>query len=230
MKLLIKATLGVLIFCLVGVGGVVAQRNWRHTTLHETLKIDEDCAFDCWFGIRPNGSVYWREVEKKVTAAGAGDVRFRGSLMRVTLPLPDSPAAQFQIRFDEGNADQMCLFTLRFSLGEVVATFGQPQYLWLNTQTQRFLLSVNDLYTIEYRLAYESPAIMVSGTLEVPFEDERFSLSFDTPVSQICTSAISDERPAIDPGELQWRGFSAPVIEFQSFPYIEPSTSGFEFN
>jgi hypothetical protein len=216
--LILTINLGVL-------GGIVGQRWWIKTALGGVIFTDDTCEQECWFGVALPHTTHWREVDAKLQAAGGENVRFRGSIMRFRLPSdkPGLPMGHVQVQLDEeGYATQICLFSTAFSIGDVIATFGEPEYFWLDSTSRRENFSsvtlTSQYYRIDFQMIYPDESIVAEGQLTVysqPTED-ALVLHPETLIAQLCRPGQTD---FVSLKSLpKWNGIYQPAEAYTSFP------------
>ena len=231
MRLFLKLTLGILVISAGILGLLVSQRYWRSTDLDRTLRLSETaCGLDCWFGIPTGEEMNWRDVQANIEAGGGTDMHFRGDTMRLRIPQEDNDAfniGHVQVIFnDAGDPIQTCFFVNQFTLGDVLTTFGTPEYFWFNVNSQRFsfnrTLNQPEFYYMNYQLIYPNTAIVVDGTMHInaetnyPLNNDKIAIPLDTPVDSMCT-----------PGNLdyvtlqrlpKWQGIYKSIEFYEAFP------------
>lgn len=239
MRLLLKLTLGILALSAGILVLLIGQRYWRATDLDRTLQLSEaDCGQDCWFAIPVGDVMNWRDVQTNIEASGGADMRFRGGTMRLRIPQPDNPTfnlGHVQVLFnDEGNPVQTCFFVNDYTIGDVLTTFGTPQYFWVDVTSQRFSFTTGlnqpNFYYITYQMIYSNEIIVVEGTLQIdaetdlPLNNDKQSIPLDAKVAQMCT-----------PGNLDyvtlerlphWEGLYKSIEFYEAYP--PPTSADFE--
>jgi hypothetical protein len=224
MRLLLKLSLVVLSLNTVLLGGTVGQRLWRPTRLGTDMFTNETCDPDCWFGVQL-GQTAWRDARDELTRAGAEQVTYQNQKMNTPLPISDTlhNKGNIQVLFAEGVAQQVCFFTQHYSIAEVIATFGKPDYFWMDETSLRYMYSrltyEEEGFIINFYMIYDKGQTVVKGTLQRPFDYEGIALPMSTPISEIC-----------QPSDLEfnslewmpaWNGFRQDLADYTLTPPFE---------
>ncbi len=223
MQLLMKLTVAFLVLHTIGLGVIVGQRLVNQPHVQELLAIDDACGQDCWFSVPPDGTMQRREIEDRLIGYPTEQIRLRGNYMRFILydEEPSQPVGNLQIALDNGYATEICFSPSQsVMLGDALAAFGPPDYFWLY-RTLRWIPSTQDIEIMQYEVVYNSPDIVLSGTLYVDLEISRPRLPLKTPVSQICTP-IGDSANRTQPVRWpEWQGFNVTLDHYVAAQRID---------
>lgn len=201
----------VLLLNSITLSAVLFYRALTPPYLQDLLHISEDCGDRCWFGFLPDGTTIRREAEAQITSAGAGTISTRGSNMRFNLFEENSPdtIGTLSVTLDEGYAIEFCYFPGRNSvvLGDILASFGEPDTLWI-------LAFADD----EYEMVYESQIIIIRGSMRFdPQQDFNDTIRLDimTPVTEICATQTLPEVEFFEAVTApSWAGFAIDISHY----------------
>jgi hypothetical protein len=219
MRLLVKCLLVVLMLNTGVVFGAIGERFSTVPPLTKTLASTCD-NMRCWFGVHLEETP-WRDAQASIEGKGGRLIgRYQNGLMRFNL---DSALGNGQVTFSDGVARQFCFFTDDFTLGDVLLTFGNPDYFWIDVNTQKMLsyrTGPSNIVTMQYYLIYQKTELIVTGWLKRDLTKPNEPLNFMIPVEQLCQPDM-DSLPV---SELEWmsdwRGIWYPISKYMINPYM----------
>ena len=226
MRFLFKIWLGVFVFSGLSMGAVLAQRMVIEPPLRQVMLTDADCGLECWFGVRLE-QMRWREVQTQVEAAGAVDFTYRNQVMRLRLPSPDTSdrnRGHIQVLFEDGIAQQVCFFPIGYTIGDVMTTFGEPDYFWLDRNSQRALFSrqtyQTTAYIITFYMVYAEQGFIAKGDIQRTYDYDEMPLPPDEIfVNELCQPPnLSFFHTNWMP---RWAGFWQPLITYTTVPAFD---------
>lgn len=191
-------------------GVVVGQRVIRSTDLEHTLAIRDVCGPPCWFHIPIDGTTNRGDVKSLLDELGA------------TYTGINRPQINFwteegsgEIALEEGIVVSTCFFPRATSLGDTVATFGEPDGIWLEYQGIRYSARFSGQVYLRYEMFYEAKAIRLAGYIRLDTNLQRPRLSPTTAVDELCTPIPDrDDESFSTRIWTEWRGFNAPLETF----------------
>lgn len=211
MQFLAKITLVIGIMCSGSLGLVVGQRAVRSTNLEHTLAIRDECGLNCWFHIPLDDTATRQDIQDYLDGIGA------------TYTGINRPQINFwttegsgEIVLVEGVAVSSCFFPRAVTLGDIVATFGSPDGLWLEYQGIRYSARFSGQVYLKYEMFYQTKAVRLAGYIRLDTNLQRPRLSPTTAVDEMCTPipASADEFLGTRIW-TEWQGFNAPIQTFR---------------
>lgn len=229
MRLYAKLLIAILFVNGMVLGSLVAQRYFFPTYVEDVLATDNSCGLDCWFGVAEE--MNHREIATNISNAGGTDQIFRGSLMRYRLPDPNTGENRGTIQValdDKGNASQVCYFPQDFTLGDIIATFGEPAAFYLDRNRRRQIFSRVDFeleaYVVRFEMIYPDDNLVFQGEMYVSLDTiEKVGMSPHTPIDQMCNPGIINYFWLKNLPE--WDGFYVDIEDYFASSPPSPSDS-----
>ncbi|MCB9436295.1 MAG: hypothetical protein H6673_04785 [Anaerolineales bacterium] len=211
MRFLVKIILTLGIISGGSLGLVVGQRIIRPTDLEHTLAIRDECGLNCWFHIPLDGTTNRRDVQHYLDDIGA------------TYTGINRPQINFWVKqgsgeivLEEGIAVSSCFFPRATTLGDTLATFGEPDGLWLEYQGIRYSARYSGQVYLRYEMFYQTKAVRLAGYIRLDTNLQRPRLSPITAVDELCTPLpIRDDEFMGTRVWTEWQGFNAPLETFR---------------
>lgn len=209
MRFLLK----VIILLLLAHGGIagliIGQRVVIPTRLEHALEASDTCnGVNCWFYITLDGTTRRRDVQGHLDKLGA--TYHRMNAPRVSFWLRDGTG---EVAFENGIAVATCFFPHNITLGDVIATFGDPDGFWTEYQGLYYGRNSSRLIYIKYEMLYQDHNIHLIGYIQLDPNSKHPRLSLQTAVDELCTpisvSTIVDAFSA--QRWVEWTGFNSSL-------------------